>query len=108
MALQKEFGFIGEEKKLHIQFRVDAFNVFNHTIFTGVNSTLNFNAFPANSSGVITGLPAYTSTALATNNPAQGCTTNCNQIAGFGSLTQTSPGAFGYSRILQLLVRIRF
>jgi hypothetical protein len=108
MALQKEFAFIGEEKKLHIQFRVDAFNVFNHTIFTGVNSTLSFNAYPANSQGVITGLPGYTATTLATNNPAQGCTTNCNQIAGFGSLTQSGPGAFGYSRILQLLVRIRF
>jgi hypothetical protein len=54
-------------------FRIDAFNVFNHTIFTGVNSGLNFTAYPANSSGVITGLPGYSSTALAINNPAQGC-----------------------------------
>jgi hypothetical protein len=109
MALQKEFAVI-KDGKVHLQFRADAFNVFNHTIFTGVNSGLAFTAFPANSSGVITGPPAgYTSTALAVNNPAQGCSgTSCTQIGGFGSLTQSGPGAFGYSRILQLMVRVTF
>ena len=109
MALEKEFAVI-KEGKVRFQFRADAFNVFNHTIFTGVNSTLAFTAFPANSSGVITGPPAgYTSTALAVNNPAQGCSgTSCTQIGGFGSLTQSGPGAFGYSRILQLMVRVTF
>ena len=73
MALQKEFVFI-KDGKLHIQFRADAFNVFNHTIFTGVNSGLAFTSFPANSSGVITGPPTgFTSTALAVNDPARGC-----------------------------------
>jgi hypothetical protein len=109
MALEKEFAVIGDGK-VHFQFRADAFNVFNHTIFTGVNSSLAYTAFPANSSGVITGPPAgYTSTALAVNNPAQGCSgTSCTQIGGFGSLTQSGPGAFGYSRILQLMVRVKF
>jgi hypothetical protein len=108
MALQKEFAVI-RDGKIHFQFRIDAFNVFNHTIFTGVNSGLNFTAYPANSSGVITGLPGYTSTALAVNNPAQGCSgTSCTQIGGFGSLTQSGPGAFGYSRILQMVVRVTF
>ena len=109
MALEKEFAVI-KDGKVRFQFRADAFNVFNHTIFTGVNSTLAFTAFPANSSGVITGPPAgYTSTALAVNNPAQGCSgTSCTQIGGFGSLTQSGPGAFGYSRILQLMVRVTF
>jgi hypothetical protein len=109
MALQKEFAVI-KDGKVHFQLRADAFNVFNHTIFTGVNSGLAFTAFPANSSGVITGPPAgYTSTALAVNNPAQGCSgTACTQIGGFGSLTQSGPGAFGYSRILQLMVRVTF
>jgi hypothetical protein len=108
MALQKEFAVIGDGR-VRFQFRIDAFNVFNHTIFTGVNSGLNFTAYPANSSGVITGLPGYTSTALAVNNPAQGCSgTGCTQISGFGSLTQSGPGAFGYSRILQMLVRVNF
>jgi hypothetical protein len=109
MALEKEFAVI-KEGKVRFQFRADAFNVFNHTIFTGVNSGLAFTAFPANSSGVITGPPAgFTSTALAVNNPAQGCSgTSCTQIGGFGSLTQSGPGAFGYSRILQLMVRVTF
>jgi len=109
MALQKEFAVI-KDGKVHFQFRADAFNVFNHTIFTGVNSGLAFTAYPANSSGVITGLPTgYTSTALAVNNPAQGCSgTGCTQIGGFGSLNQSGPGAFGYSRILQLMVRVTF
>jgi len=109
MALQKEFAVL-KEGRLRIQLRADAFNVFNHTIFTGVNSSLAFTAFPANSAGVITGPPTgYTSTALAVNDPARGCSgTGCTQIGGFGSLTQTVPGAFGYSRIMQLMVRVTF
>lgn len=109
MALQKEFAVI-RDGKVHFQFRADAFNVFNHTIFTGVNSGLAFTAFPANSNGVITGAPlGYTQTALAVNDPANGCKgTGCTQIGGFGSLTQSGPGAFGYSRILQLMVRVTF
>jgi hypothetical protein len=109
MALEKEFAVI-KDGKVHFQLRADAFNVFNHTIFTGVNSGLAYTAFPGNSSGVVTGPPAgYTSTALAVNNPAQGCSgTSCTQIGGFGSLTQSGPGAFGYSRILQLTVRVKF
>jgi len=108
MALQKEFAVI-RDGKLHFQFRVDAFNVFNHTIFTGVNSSLSFLPYPANASGAITGFPNFTSTALSVNNPANGCSgVGCNQIGGFGSLTQSGPGAFGYSRIVQLLVRVMF
>jgi hypothetical protein len=58
---------------------------------------------------VITGFPNLTSTALAVNNPANGCSgVGCNQISGFGSLTQSGPGTFGYSRIVQLLVRVTF
>jgi Carboxypeptidase regulatory-like domain/TonB-dependent Receptor Plug Domain len=109
MAFQKEFAVI-KEGKVRFQFRADAFNVFNHTIFTGVNSGLAFTAFPANSSGVITGPPTgFTSTALAVNDPSRGCSgTSCTQIGGFGSLTQSGPGAFGYSRIMQLMVRVTF
>ncbi|HLH20075.1 MAG TPA: carboxypeptidase regulatory-like domain-containing protein [Bryobacteraceae bacterium] len=108
MALQKEFATL-HDGRLRFQFRADAFNVFNHTIFTGVNSTLSFLPYPANSNGVITGFPNLTSTALSVNNPANGCSgVACNQISGFGSLTQSGPGAFGYSRIVQLLVRVMF
>lgn len=42
MAVQKEFNV---KERVKFQFRVDAFNVFNHANFTGYNSGLNFNAF---------------------------------------------------------------
>ena len=102
IAIQKEFAI---KERARIQFRADAFN---HTNFTGYNSTLNFNAFPRNSSGIITGLPTIAATALGRNDPANGCTTNCFNFTGFGTATQVGPGALGYSRILQLLVRVTF
>ena len=55
MALQKEFA--PKEGRIHIKFRVDAFNVFNHAEFSGYNSTLNFNSYPT-SGGIVTGLPS--------------------------------------------------
>ena len=42
MSLQKSFGWLGE-RGVRLRLRVDAFNVFNHTQFSGINSTLNFN-----------------------------------------------------------------
>jgi hypothetical protein len=98
MALQKEFSV---KERVHLQFRVDAFNVFNHANFTGYNSTLNFNAYPQ-TNGIVTGLPSITSTALGRN--ANG-TFN---VTGFGTVTQVGPGALGYSRILQTLIRVTF
>lgn len=97
-ALQKE---VVVKERFHIQFRVDAFNVFNHSDFTGYNATLNFNPYPQ-SNGVVTGLPAITATALGRN--ANG-TFN---VTGFGTVTQALPGALGYSRILQTLIRVQF
>jgi hypothetical protein len=99
MALQKEFVV---KERLHFQFRIDAFNVFNHTDFSGYNATLNFNSYPTNGSGIVNGLPAITATALGRN--ANGAF----NVTGFGTVTQTSPGALGYSRILQTLIRITF
>jgi hypothetical protein len=42
MSLQKSFGWLGD-RGVRLRLRVDAFNVFNHTQFSGINSTLNFN-----------------------------------------------------------------
>jgi hypothetical protein len=98
IAVQKEFAV---KERVRFQFRVDAFNAFNHTNFTGYNTTLNFNSYP-NANGVITGLPTITSTALGRN--ANGSF----NVTGFGTVTQTSPGALGYSRILQTLIRVTF
>ena len=63
MALQKEFSV---KERVHFQFRIDAFNVFNHTEFSGYNATLNFNGYPT-TGGVISGSPTITSTALGRN-----------------------------------------
>jgi hypothetical protein len=99
MALQKEFRI---KERVHLQFRVDAFNVFNHTEFSGYNGTLNFNSYPTNAQGIVTGAPTIAATALGRN--ANG-TFN---VTGFGTVTQTSPGALGYSRIMQTLIRLTF
>jgi hypothetical protein len=98
IAVQKEFSV---KEKVRFQFRVDAFNAFNHTNFTGYNTTLNFNAYPV-ANGVITGLPTITATALGRN--ANGSF----NVTGFGTVTQPNPGALGYSRILQTLIRVQF
>ncbi len=98
MALQKEFAI---KERARFQFRVDAFNVFNHANFTGYNSTLNFNGYP-NANGAITGSPTLTTSTLGRN--ANGSF----NLTGFGTVTQPNPGALGYSRILQLLVRVQF
>ena len=90
------------KERLRFQFRVDAFNAFNHTDFSGYNVTLNFNSYATNGNGIVTGLPTITATALGRN--ANGAF----NVTGFGTVTQTSPGALGYSRILQTLIRVTF
>lgn len=98
MSVQKEFVV---KERLRTQFRVDAFNVFNHTNWTGLNTTLNFNAYPT-TNGVVTGLPTITATAVGRN--ANGSF----NATGFGTATQPAPGALGYARILQMVVRVQF
>jgi hypothetical protein len=40
MSVQKSFSF---ERGVALRLRVDAFNVLNHTQFSGINSNLSFN-----------------------------------------------------------------
>ncbi len=80
---------------------MDAFNAFNHTNFTGYNGTLNFNGYP-NVNGIVNGLPTISATALGRNSNGS------FNVTGFGTVTQTGPGALGYSRILQTLIRVWF
>jgi hypothetical protein len=84
-----------------LQFRIDAFNVFNHANFTGLNTTLNFNAYPT-TNGMISGSPTITSTALGRN--ANGSF----NVTGFGTATSPAPGAPGGPRVLQLVFHIAF
>jgi hypothetical protein len=77
------------------------FNAFNHSNFTGYNATLNFNGYP-NANGIINGLPTLSATTLGRN------PNGTFNVTGFGTVTQVGPGALGYSRILQTLLRITF
>jgi hypothetical protein len=98
MSLQKEFSV---KERAHLQFRVDAFNVFNHANFSGYNGNLAFNAYPQ-TNGIVTGAPAITATALGRNS------NGAFNVTGFGTVTQPGPGDLGYSRILQTMIRLQF
>ncbi len=90
-SVQKEFAV---KERMRIQLRVDAFNVFNHPNFNGINSTLNFTAYPN---------PVIANNATAYN--AAGQLVN---VTGFGAVTVPSPGNAGSARILQTVIRIQF
>ena len=95
-------GSSRSRKRVRLQLRLDAFNAFNHTNFTGYNSTLNFNCLsrpPTASSRVRRPL---TATALGRN------PNGTFNVTGFGTVTQVGPGALGYSRILQTVLRLEF
>ena len=92
MALQKQFAV---KERLRFQFRVDAFNVFNHANFTNLNTTLNFTG-------------SYPGGLTVANNPYNAAGQLVNQN-GFGAVTTNGVGAvFGAPRILQMLVRVQF
>jgi hypothetical protein len=84
ISVQKEFA-VKERAKL--QLRADAFNAFNHTQFSGINSTLNFAS-----------LTNLTPTNLYLN--ANGTVNNIN---GFGTVSGARD-----PRIMQLMVRFQF
>jgi len=80
ISVQKEFSI---RERVHFQFRVDAFNAFNHTQFTGYNSTVNYAS-----------LTNWTPTNLVTAN---------NNLNGFGSVNGVAA-----ARNLQTVIRIQF
>ncbi len=83
-TLQKTFAV---KERVRLQLRADAFNVFNHVQFNGINSTLNF-----------TSLTNATPTNLPFN--ADGTLRDKN---GFGTVSGARD-----PRILQLVVRLQF
>jgi hypothetical protein len=97
-SLQKEFLV---KEGVHLQLRLDAFNVFNHANFSGYNANLAFGAYPQ-TNGIVTGAPALTATTLGRN------PNGSFNVTGFGTVTQPGPGDLGYARILQTMVRIQF
>ena len=97
MSLQKEIAI---KERVHFQFRVDAFNVFNHPNFYrdgtngGLNTTLNFTAYP--------------NPVLANNATPYNAAGQLVNVTGFGAVTVPTPGFLGSARILQTLIRISF
>jgi hypothetical protein len=84
ISLQKQFS-IKERAKL--QFRIDTFNTFNHTQFSGINSTLNFTAYPN---------PTPSNLYLKADGTV-------NNINGFGTVNGARD-----PRILQTMIRFEF
>ena len=85
LSLQKSFPFT-ESKR--IELRADAFNVFNHTQFSGYNTTINYGGTPTN----------YT-----VNNLYLKPDGSINNINGFGTVSGARD-----PRIMQLAVRVVF
>jgi hypothetical protein len=83
LSLLKEFAV---KERLHFQFRVDAFNVWNHTQFTGVNATLNASTLTS----------AYSNIAVNADG-------SINNKSGFGAFNGARD-----PRILMTMIRIRF
>jgi carboxypeptidase family protein/TonB-dependent receptor-like protein len=84
MSLQKSFSI---KEDVRLQLRADAFNVFNHTQFSGINSTINFGS-PGSSTP--TNLPFNADGSLRDRN-------------GFGTVNGARD-----PRIMQLVVRLQF
>ncbi|MBO0860430.1 MAG: TonB-dependent receptor [Chloracidobacterium sp.] len=84
MSLQKSFSI---KEGVRVQLRADAFNVFNHTQFSGINSTINFSSL---TNPTPTNLPFNADGALRDKN-------------GFGAVSGARD-----PRIMQLVVRVQF
>lgn len=97
MSLQKKISLT---ERAHVELRADAFNVFNHTQFSGVNNTLSFWVMSTITNGKVDSfgnvLPVPTS--LATNP-----NTGKLNLAGFGAVSGSRP-----ARIMQLVTRFVF
>jgi hypothetical protein len=84
LSIEKVFTI---KERVRAQLRLDAFNAFNHTQFTGINNILNFSA-----------LPNPKPSNLPLNSSGQVVNTT-----GFGTVS-----AVADPRILQLMLRIQF
>ena len=83
-------------ERLRLQLRADTFNTFNHTQFSGINSTLNF-AAPGNAAQ-LSSFNSLTPTNLYLKPDG-----TVNNINGFGTVSGARD-----PRIMQLVVRLVF
>jgi hypothetical protein len=111
LSLGKTFRLTKSENHgASLELRADAFNVFNHTQFSGYNSTLNFGVLNPTTNSYVSATGSQNGVFGATINGAFIPVTPSNLIS-----TGTSPiTAFGTvngardPRILQMFARIRF
>jgi hypothetical protein len=92
--------------KMYMQFAADAFNILNHQIVTGVNTTYSSYVAQGKSSG------AYTCQAFAapTGSTAQGCFTpySGTGLSAFGVTSSTSSSNLYTARQLQMSAKLFF
>src|SRR5262249_53998636 len=110
MSLQKQFSI---RERVRLQFRADAFNVFNHVQFSGYNGTVNYGVFnPANNSfgsattvqnGVFGGTINGQFVPVTPSNLFLKPDGTVNNINGFGTVSGARD-----PRILQLVIRVQF
>jgi hypothetical protein len=91
LSVQKEFT---AKERFKVQLRVDAFNVFNHPNFNGLNSTLNFTSYP--------------NPVLANNAAPYNAAGQLVHVTGFGSVTVPALGLPGSARVLQTVIASSF
>jgi outer membrane receptor protein involved in Fe transport len=104
MAILKNIRF-GESGKRYLQLRAEAFNVFNHTQFSGVNRTTNLaTPPPAGSTTPVTGAGIF-------NDYSRVSITNNTRPAGSTAVLGTFFGEYNAARdprIIQLAVKFHF
>jgi len=115
LSVQKTFRL---RERMSIELRADAFNVFNHTQFSGINSTLNFAVLNPTTNQYVNATTSQNGVFGSVINgnfipvTPNNLTVNANgstNINGFGTINGTrSAGAGGSPRFLQLVARFRF
>jgi hypothetical protein len=113
LSLQKSFSV---RERVKMQLRADAFNVFNHTQFSGINSTLNFGVLSPTPSNPFNFISANTAqggvlganvngvfTPVSPSNTYLYPNGTLNNKNGFGTVSGARD-----PRIMQLVVRLQF
>ena len=117
LSLQKNFKLGRGERPVEIQLRADAFNVFNHTQFSGYNTSISFGVLSPTASNPYNVINANTyqngqfgamvnsvfTPAITPSNLYLRPDGSVNNINGFGTVNGARD-----PRILQMYVRVRF